>query len=103
MIWRSMLNASGMRLLDFVEQDHRVRLAPDRLGQLTTLFVADVAWRRTDQAGDRVALHELGHVDLDQVVFGAKHELGQRLGDERLADTGRAQEDERADRALRDP
>jgi len=41
-----------------------------------------------------VALHELAHVDLDQCVFAAEHELGERLGQLGLADAGRAQEDE---------
>src|SRR5690606_35332219 len=35
----------GVRLLDLVEQDHRVALAADRLGQLATLLVSDVARR----------------------------------------------------------
>ena len=81
-------------LLDFVEQDDRVRLAPDGLGKLTALFVADVARRCADQAGNGVAFHELRHVDLDQVIFRAKHELGEHFGDERLTDTGRSKEDE---------
>ena len=47
-----------------------------------------------------MALHELAHVDLDQRVFGAEHELGQRLGQLGLADAGGPQEDEGADRPL---
>ena len=41
-------------------------------------------------------LHELGHVDADQRLFGVEHELGQRLAQLGLADAGRAQEHERA-------
>ena len=89
-----------VRLLDLVEQDHGVGLAADRLGQLAALFVADVAGRRADQRRHVVPLHELGHVDLDQRVLGAEHELGQRLGQLGLADAGGAEEDERADRPL---
>src|SRR5712692_618579 len=40
----------GVRLLDLVEQDHAVRLATDGLRELSALFVADVARRRSDQA-----------------------------------------------------
>ena len=90
-----------MGLLDFVEQDDRVRLATDRFGQLTTFFVPDVARRCSDQSGNRVAFHEFGHVDLDQVIFRAEHELGERLGEQSLTNTGRSEEDEGTDRSLR--
>jgi hypothetical protein len=73
-------------LLDLVEQHDRVRPAADALGELAALFVADVAGRRADQAADVVLLHVLGHVDLHQRVLVAEHELGQRLGQQRLAD-----------------
>ena len=67
----------GVRLLDLVEQDHGVALAPHGLGQLAALVEADVAGRRADQAADVVALHELAHVDLDERVLAAEHELGE--------------------------
>jgi len=73
---------------------------PDRLGELAALVEADVAGRRADQSADVVALHELAHVDLDERVLAAEHELGQRLGQFGLADAGGAEEDERADRPL---
>ena len=56
-----------VRLLDLVEQQHRVRLLGDRLGQQAALVEADVARRRADQARHRVALHVLGHVEADQL------------------------------------
>ncbi len=43
---------------------------------------------------------ELAHVDLDERVVVAEQEVGQRLGQLGLTDTGRAGEDERARRAL---
>ena len=49
----------GVRLLDLVEQDQRVGLAADALGELAALLVADVARRRADQLGDGVLLHVL--------------------------------------------
>ena len=88
-------------LLDFVEQHHRVRPAADALGELAAFLVADVARRGADQPADVVLLHVLGHVDLDQGVFVAEHELGQGLGQQRLADAGGAQEDEAAHRPVR--
>jgi hypothetical protein len=68
----------GMRLLDLVQQHHRVRLAADGLGQLAALVVADVAGRRADQPGHGMLLHVLRHVDLDHRVLVAEQELGQR-------------------------
>ena len=69
----------GVRLLDLVEQDHRVRLAAHRLGEITAFLVTDVARRRADQPRDGVLLHELGHVDADHRLFGVEQELGERL------------------------
>ena len=44
-----------MRLLDFVEQDDRVRRALDAFGQLAALLVAHVSRRRADELGDASA------------------------------------------------
>ena len=48
-----------------------------------------------------MALHELAHVDLDQRVLSAEHELGERLGELRLPHTSWTEEEETADRTLR--
>ena len=92
-----------MRLLDLVEQHDRERLAPHGLGELAAFLVADVARGRADEPADRVLLHVLRHVELDQRLFVTEQELGERLGQLGLADTRRAEEDERPRRALRDP
>ena len=55
----------------------------------------------TEEARRGVPVVELAHVDLDQRVVVAEQEVGQRLGQLGLTDTGRAGEDERAGRALR--
>ena len=89
-----------VRLLDLVEEDDRVGAPAHALGELAALLVADVPGGRADQAGDVVLLHVLGHVEADHRLRVAEHELGQRLGEERLADAGRAQEHEAAHRAL---
>ena len=86
----------GMRLLDLVQQDDGVGPAANFLGQLAAFLEADVARRSADQAADVVLLHVLAHVDLDQRVVVAEHELGQRLGQQRLADAGGPGEDEAA-------
>ena len=76
-----------VRLLDLVEQQHRVRVLGDRLGQQPALVEADVSGRRADQARHRVALHVLGHVEADQLDAHGVGELARDLG---LADAGRA-------------
>ena len=73
----------------------------DRLGQLPALLVADVAGRRADEPRDRVLLLVLGHVEPDHRPLVVEHELGERAGELGLADAGRAEEDERADRPVR--
>ena len=79
-----------VRLLDLVEQHDAVRPAPDRLGQLAALVVADVAGRRTDEPRDRVLLGVLAHVDADDRPLVVEEEVGQRLGQLGLAGAGRA-------------
>jgi hypothetical protein len=83
-----------VRLLDFVQQDHAVRLAADGLGQISALLVPDVARRRADEPRDRMPLLELRHVDPDEMLFRVEHEFGQRLAELGLADAGGAQEQE---------
>ncbi len=90
-----------VRLLDLVEQHHRVGLAPHRLGQLPAFLVADVPGRGADEPADRVPLLVLAHVDADDVVLGVEQRGRERLGQLRLADPGRPEEDERSDRPAR--
>ena len=88
-------------LLHLVEQHHRVRPAPHRLGQLTALVVADVAGRRTDQTRHGVLLAVLAHVDADHRALVVEQEVRQGLGQLGLADAGRAEEQERTRRPVR--
>ena len=90
-----------VRLFDLVEQHHAVRMAADAFGQLAAFAVPDVAGRGADETAHVELLHELGHVDLDQGVGVAEHELGERFREQGLADAGRSEEDERADGAVR--
>ena len=90
-----------MRLLDFVEQDDRVRIALHLLGELPALFVADVSGRRADQLRHRVLLHVLGHVEADERVVAAEQEVRQRARQLGLADAGRTEEHEAADGPVR--
>ena len=48
----------GMGLLDLVEQDDAVGLAPHRLGQPTAFAIADIAGRRALERRDRMRFLE---------------------------------------------
>ena len=88
-----------MRLLDFIEQQHAVRMLGDRLGQQSALIEADVARRRADQARHRVTLHVLRHVEAHEFHAHGNRQLARHLG---LADAGRTGEQERAHRFAHD-
>lgn len=90
-----------MRLLNLVEQHDLVRTPPHGFGQHAAFLIADIARRRADQAGDRMLFHELRHVDADHRRVIIEQEAGQRLGQLGLADTRRAEEQERAQRPVR--
>ena len=89
-----------MGLFHLVEEHHRVRTPAHRLGQLTTLVVTDVAGRRAHQSGHRVLLAVLAHVDADHRPLVVEQEVGQRLGQLGLADTGGAEEQKRSGRPV---
>ncbi|CAM2150949.1 hypothetical protein PT2222_250042 [Paraburkholderia tropica] len=90
-----------VRLLDFVEQDHAIRLAAHGLGQITAFLVTDVARRRADQTRDAVLLHEFAHVDADEVILRIEQETRERLAQLGLAHARRPEEQERAVRLVR--
>ena len=89
-----------MGLFDFIEQNHGIGTTTNTLGELTAFFKTDVSRRGANQPADVVLLHVLGHVDLNQSFFVAEHEFGQRLGQQRLTDSGRASKQEAAGRTL---
>ena len=83
-----------MRLLDLIEQDHRVGPAPRRFGELAALFEADVAGRRSDQPRDGVLLLVLAHVDADHRPLVIEQEFRERSRQLGLADAGGPKEQE---------
>src|SRR5918997_1558493 len=88
-------------LLYLVEEDDRVGPAPDLLGELAGLLVADVARRGPDEARDGVALLELAHVHPDHRVLLTEEVLGKGTRELGLADPCGSEEDKAPDRALR--
>ena len=55
----------GVGFFHFVEQNHAVRLAAHLLGEIAALFIAHIARRRADQAGNAVFFHVFRHIDAD--------------------------------------
>jgi len=88
-------------LFDLVKTDHAVGSTPHSLRQLPGLFISHITRGSAHQPRDGVPFHELGHIELQQRVFAAEHELGQCLGQFGFSDTRGAQEDKRADRPPR--
>lgn len=87
-----------VRLLDFVEQHHAMRMLVHAIGEQAALVEADIAGRRANQARHGVPLHVFGHVEAQQLDAERRRELLCNLG---LADAGRTREQIAADRLLR--
>jgi hypothetical protein len=83
----------GMRLLDLVEQDHRVGMLAHGIHEQAALLEAHVAGGSADEAGHRVLLAVFAHVVADELVPEVEGEL---LGQLRLAHAGGASEQEAA-------
>src|SRR5579863_9226511 len=67
-----------MRLLDFVQQDDRIRPPPNLLGQLPAFFVPHISRGRADHARNGVLFYVLRHVQADHGVLVVEQKLGQR-------------------------
>ncbi|EFF44644.1 hypothetical protein XAUB_12560 [Xanthomonas citri pv. aurantifolii str. ICPB 11122] len=91
----------GVGFFDFVEQDHRVWLAPHGLGQHAAFAIADIARRRTLERGDGMRFLVFAHVDGDQVLLTAVQGFGQSECGFGLAHAGGAGQQEHADRFIR--
>src|SRR5829696_3147222 len=90
----------GVSLLYLVQEQDAVGTAPDALGELASLLVANVAGRGPNQAAHSVPLLELAHVDAHHRRLVPEEGLGQGAGELGLADARGAQEHEGADRAV---
>ena len=89
-----------MCLLNLIKEHDRVRLTPDRLGELTTLIVADIARRCTDQTSGAKLLLILAHINTGHHVLIVKEALSQGSSHLCLTDTCRAEEDKGTDRSI---
>ena len=89
-----------MRLFKFIKEQDGVGLAADGFSQLAGIFIANVACGRANEAGDSVLFLELGHVEAQDCRFGGEEEACHLLAELRLANTSRAKEHERSQRAV---
>src|SRR3546814_9116736 len=69
-----------MRLFNFVQQYHTIRLAAHLFSQLPAFFIAYVSRRRSHQSGHGEFLHVFAHIKLNQGIIRIEHESSQRLG-----------------------
>ena len=83
--------------LHLVKQHHRIGLPSDGLRKLPSLLIANIAGRRSNQAGYGIFFHIFAHVDTHHIVFVVEQSRCQGFGQFRLAHAGGAQEQERAD------
>ena len=83
-----------MSLLYFVEENHRVWLAPYGLGQLAALIVSYISRRRTYKTADCMTFLVLGHVDPRYHILIIEEELRKSLGQLGLAHSGGTHEEE---------
>ena len=90
----------GVCLLYLVEQHHAVGLAPDSLGQLSTLVVAHVSRRCTYQSADGVLFLILRHVYTSHHLLIVEQIFCQGLGQFGLSNARRTHEDERGNGSL---
>ena len=87
-----------MRLLDFVEQKHGMRMLVDAVGQEAALVETDIAGRRTDQTRHRMPLHIFRHVEAQKLDAEQLGKLARHFG---LADAGGPGEQVAADGLFR--
>src|SRR6266516_1114523 len=89
-----------MGLLNFVEQNDRIRPPPYALGKVSAFFIADISRRRSNQTGHRMFLHVFGHINANHRPFIVEKEFGQSARGFGLSDTGRSQEHEDTNRPI---
>lgn len=76
----------GVGFFDFVEEDDGVGATAYLLGELASFFVAYVAGRGSDEAGDAVFFHVFGHVESDEGVFVIEEEFCEGFAELGFAD-----------------
>src|SRR5258708_33241465 len=86
-----------MSLLDFVQENNRVRRAANAPGQLSAFSRAYVAWRGADELRDGMLFHELRHIEANQRLLRTEQEFREAARDFRFAYAGGAEEEEAAD------
>ena len=90
-----------MSLLYLIEENHRIRLATHRLGELSALVIAHISRRSTDEAAHTELLLIFRHVYTCHHLFVVEQIFGQCLCQFGLSNACRSHENERCYRAFR--
>ena len=88
---------SGWAFFDLIQEDERVGVATHLFSQLACFFIADVAWRSTDQFGNGMFLHIFTHIKANHTVSRTEEFDGQLLGQLGLPDTSWTNKEEATD------
>ena len=90
----------AVRFFDFIQEDNTVRTPTNRLRQRTSLFIADVARRCTDESTHSVPFHIFAHIETNHRRVIIKEDFGKCLTEFGLTHPGRPEEQKRADRSI---
>src|SRR5580704_18323437 len=66
-----------MSFFAFIEQNDRIRAAPNRFRKHATFAVADIAWWRAFETRNGVSFLILGHVDGNEIALASIEKIGQ--------------------------
>ena len=89
-----------MRFFNFIKEHHRIGPPADCFGQISTLIISHITWRRSNQPGNRVFLHVLRHIYPHHGLIAVKNEFGKSLGQLGFSHTGWAHENKGPDRTI---
>ncbi len=83
-----------MRLFELVEEQHRMRMLADGIGEAVALAIADISGGRTEQLRDGMPFGEFGHIELHQCFFAAEKLFCEGFCEFRLSRARRTDEQE---------
>ena len=85
-----------MCFFNLIQKHHRIRLSTHLFSELSTLFIAHIAWRCSHQSGYGELLHVFRHVDSNQRIFLVKEIGCKRFGKLCLSNSSRSEENKGA-------
>src|SRR5258708_28786161 len=86
-----------MGFLNLIKEQNTIRMATDKLCQLSTIFITDIARRGTQQASGMVPLHKFRHIQSQERAFIVKKCSRQCSRQFAFANSGRSYKKKRTD------